>query len=77
MKCPLCNELMSEGGIVTNGDSVSWFSKEEYDKKRRFTFKAGKQIGKTNYLLGLTRIDNAFYCETCNKVVGVFDTKES
>jgi len=35
--------------------------------------KTGKKVGQTNYLLGVTRIEQAYWCEKCNKVMGIFD----
>ena len=32
-----------------------------------------RTIGKTNILLGQTKVPNAFFCGNCNKIVGVFD----
>lgn len=76
MKCPICNEEMQEGGIVANGVAVSWNNKDEFEKKRKFVLKVGKRIGKPNYLLGITRIEEAYWCEKCNKVMGIFDVVE-
>lgn len=75
MKCPLCGGELEEGGLVVQGVSAMWFPQEEYEKKglQRVVYTGGKALaGRTNYLLDHTRIDGAFYCKKCKKVMGIF-----
>lgn len=75
MKCPICGGGLEEGGLIVKGVSAMWFLKEEYEKKglRRVMYTGGKALlGRTNYVLDHTRVDGAYYCKACDKVVGVF-----
>lgn len=78
MKCPVCESEMQEGGLSANGRFVIWHSKEIFDKKRFLGVLAeGKFLkSKFNFLTMQSKIPNAFYCEKCNKVVGIFDVEE-
>jgi len=40
---------------------------------KRLRCKNPRYIGKRNTLLRETRVSNAFFCENCNKIVGIFD----
>lgn len=75
MKCPICGEEMLEGGLIIDGVAPGWVSMEQFCKKglKRLVYTGLRTIGKTNFLLGETKVPNAFFCRTCNKIVGVFD----
>lgn len=75
MKCPICNNEMEEGGIITEGISTMWVPLNQFNKKglKKLMYSKGKMIGKPNIIIGQTKISNAFFCEKCNKVIGVFD----
>lgn len=75
MKCPICNQEMEEGGLIIDGTRPGWVPMEEFNKKRlnRLFYTGCHTIGKTNYFLSQTRVPNAHFCRTCNKIVGVFD----
>lgn len=69
MKCPICGGLMSQGGIVT-GLGALWFPMKEFHKVLP---RSGKKIGRSNTLLDRTCLENCWYCDKCNKVMGIFD----
>ena len=75
MKCPLCGNEMREGGLIIDGVAPGWVPMEEFQKKglKRLIYKGLRTIGKANVLLGETKVPNAFFCENCNKIVGIFD----
>lgn len=75
MKCPLCNNDMIEGGLITNGVTVGWLPMEQFHKKglTQIVHTGLRTVGKPNILLGQTKIPNAFFCKNCKKVVGIFD----
>lgn len=81
IKCIVCGAEMEQGGIVTSGITVLWVPRREFQKKglRKLMYKDGKSIGHgtiTDMVIGQTRIPNAYYCENCNKVIGIFDVKK-
>lgn len=75
MKCPICDKEMQEGGLIIDGVTPGWVPMEQFQKKgvKRFMHTGLRTIGKTNILLGQTKVSNAFFCKMCNKIVGVFD----
>ena len=74
MRCPVCNNEMEEGGIITTG-VAAWHPMEEFEKTglKRLLYKRGHCIGRFNLVLGQSRIPGAFFCRHCNTVTGVFD----
>lgn len=66
---------MEEGGLIINSVMPGWVPMEQFKKRglRRLLYTGLRTIGKSNYLLGQTRVDNAFYCPKCRKIVGLFD----
>ena len=75
MKCPLCNQEMEEGGLITDGTRPGWVPMEEFNKKGlgRLIYTGFRTIGQSNFLLSQTKIANAHFCKSCNKIVGIFD----
>ena len=75
MICPICASEMQQGGLIADGIFVSWFPQEEFEKKNLLGIHFDGKIldGHSNYILKQTKVPNAFYCETCNKVVGIFE----
>lgn len=75
MKCPYCQEEMEEGGLIVDGVAPGWVPMEQFNRKgmKRLMYTGLRTIGKTNILLGQTKIPNAFFCKKCHKIVGVFD----
>ena len=75
MKCPVCNIEMEEGGLIIDGVAPGWVPMDQFQKKgMKRIFRTGlRTIGKTNFILSETRVSNAFFCKTCNKIVGIFD----
>lgn len=75
MKCPLCNSEMAEGGLITEDVVPGWVPMEQFRKKglARLMYTGLRTIGIPNVLLHQTKIPNAFFCEHCNKVMGIFD----
>lgn len=39
----------------------------------RLLYTGFRTIGKTNFVFSQTRVPNAHFCKTCNKIVGIFD----
>ena len=39
-------------------------------------YTGGKSLGKIDVVLGQVKLDNAYYCPNCNKVIGYFDVKQ-
>jgi len=79
MKCPLCHQEMQPGGLVVDGGRPGWVPLAEFEKKglHRLLYRVVHWIGKTNYLLRQTKIANAYYCASCNKIVGFFDVTDN
>lgn len=75
MKCPICNQEMEEGGLIIDGINPGWVPMEQFEKKglSRLIYTGFRTIGKTNFILSQTRVPNAHFCRSCNKIVGVFD----
>ena len=75
MKCLICGNEMQEGGLIIDGVAPGWVPLEQFNKKglKRLVYTGLRTIGKTNILLSQTKVSNAFYCENCNKVMGIFD----
>ena len=75
MKCPICNQEMEEGGLIAQGMHPGWVPLEQFKKKglSRLLYTGFRTIGKYNYLLSQTRVPNAHFCRSCNKIVGIFD----
>ncbi len=75
MKCPICDTPMQEGGLIIDGVAPGWVPIEQFQKKglKRLMRTGLRTIGNTNFLLSETKVPNAFFCEHCNKIVGVFD----
>ena len=70
---------MKKGGIIADGAIItSWHPQEQFEKTglKSLWYTGGKPIGKRNLLLKNIKIPNAWYCENCNKVVGIFDVIE-
>lgn len=85
MKCPVCESEMQSGGLITSsrGRFISWLPKDSFEENRSFmrALTDGKTIKvETKFfalmLSGQVKIPNAFYCEKCNKIVGIFDIEE-
>lgn len=66
---------MEPGGIVTDGVTPAWVPEKEFKKTglKRLVYHDAKMIGKANAILGQSKISNAYFCEKCQKIVGIFD----
>ena len=75
MKCILCGNEMQEGGLIIDGVAPGWVPMEQFEKKglQRLMHTGFRTIGKPSFLLGQTKVSNAFFCKYCNKIIGVFD----
>ena len=75
MKCPICNQDMEEGGLIIDGVAPGWIPMEQFKRKglKRLVYKGLRSIGKTNILFGQTKVPNAHFCRSCNKIIGIFD----
>lgn len=67
--------LIAQMGDIIDGVTPGWVPMEQFQKKgvKRFVHTGLRTIGKTNILLGQTKVPNAFFCKMCNNIVGVFD----
>lgn len=80
MKCPLCGEKMEKGGIYYGGRSPSfltWYPAKELAKRglRAWSRENGRELLDEACLLG-SIFEEAYYCSTCDKVIGVFDVRK-
>ena len=75
MNCPICGAQMEKGGLIIDGVAPGWVPMDQFQKKgaKRLLYTGLRTIGKTNILLGQTRVPGAFFCKNCNKIVGIFD----
>ena len=75
MKCPICGGELQEGGLVLDGVAPGWVPMEQFQKRgmKRVVYTGLRTIGQTNFLLRQTRVPGAYFCKTCNKVLGIFD----
>ena len=75
MKCIFCGSDMQPGVIVTQSVSAMWVPLSEFQKKeiKKLIYTNGKALGHANIIWGQTKIPNAYFCQKCNKVIGVFD----
>lgn len=75
MKCLICGNEMTEGGLIVNGVNPGWVPMEQFNKKgiKRLVYTGLRSIGKTNILLNQTKIPNAWFCRNCNKIIGILD----
>lgn len=79
MKCPICGKAMHMGGIVADGAIlVSWYPQEQFEKTglKSLWYTGGKTVGKSNPFLKSVKVPNAWYCDGCDKVIGVFDVTQ-
>lgn len=77
MICPICGKEMEQGGVITNGIAM-WHPLKEFEKKglKKLYYKNGRILGEHSILLNESKIPNAHYCSSCNKVIGFFDITE-
>ncbi len=75
MKCLICGNEMQEGGLIADGVYVGWTPLEDFQKKglKRLTHGPLRTIGESSVFWSETLVPNAFFCKSCNKVIGVFD----
>lgn len=76
MKCPICGNEMQAGGLIVDGVVSGWVPLEKFEKKglEQMTRSGFRTIGgEVSALLGQTKVPNAYLCESCKKIVGVFD----
>lgn len=75
MRCPICDNEMEEGGLIIDGVAPGWVPMEQFQRKglKRMVYTGLRTIGKTSILFSETKVPNAFFCDKCNKIVGVFD----
>jgi len=76
MKCPLCAREMQKGGIIAEkAIVVAWHPGEEFEKTglKSLFYRYGKLIGIHRPFRGIVTIPDAWYCDTCRKVTGIFD----
>ena len=81
MKCPVCDNEMQPGGLITGlrGGAVSWLPVDKYEKSRgplRAQMNGKILMAENKFFSGQRKIPNAFFCEKCNKIVGIFELDE-
>lgn len=76
MKCPVCGMEMQKGGLIAMGRGLVWVPEEKFEKGWRPAYDTEVSLGKTSHLLGETRVPDAYYCESCRKVTGIFDVTD-
>ena len=78
MQCPICGGALQEGGLIIDGVAPGWVPMEQFAKKglKRMAYTGLRTIGKSNILLGQTRVPDAYFCPICNKVMGGFDVTD-
>ncbi|QHI73494.1 PF20097 family protein [Aminipila terrae] len=81
MICPICGKEMTKGGIVLRGKRIfgefTWYPQDAFDKKglKAWDRSNGKVIVDVDMsLMGEKKFDNAYFCESCSKIVGIFTT---
>lgn len=72
VKCPLCNGDLIEGGLVIWGNMAGWVPIDQLDKKWG-RYSDWHSIARPTMFLSNIKIPYAFFCEDCNKIIGVFD----
>lgn len=79
MICPICGKKMTKGGIILSGKQMcgefTWYPQNEFNKKGLKTWNRanGKNIDATEMnLLSEEKFNNAYFCESCNKIIGIF-----
>ncbi|MBQ3011397.1 MAG: hypothetical protein IJA20_08380 [Methanocorpusculum sp.] len=78
MKCPTCGNEMEAGGLLIDGTLVRWVPMETFDRGPlgRLVLTENRVIEhETNMLTKQTKVSNAHFCCTCEKVVGIFDVQ--
>ena len=71
--CPVCNGPLIPGGIITTDASPYWVpEKELYRKRLRLGVYHPLKVSSPDWLRR-GRIEKAYYCEQCRKIIGVFD----
>lgn len=81
MKCPVCDAEMQKGGIIAfDTADVRWLPLADYEADpAELSTENGYSLGAFEYRpLGwrsrdMVRLDDAWFCEDCFKVVGVFN----
>ncbi len=75
MKCPICGGEMHKGGLVAGGINVAWLPEEQLEEESPLgVYVDCKSLkGERNHLLKQMKIPNAYFCEKCDKVTGLFD----
>lgn len=78
MICPICGKEMTKGGIILSGIKLAgeftWYSQKEFDKKglKDWHRNNRKNIDAKRSLRGEEKFNDAYFCESCNKIVGIF-----
>ena len=52
---------------------------DQFQKKgiKRLMHTGMRTMGESSILLGQTKISNAYFCKSCNKIMGIFDVKNN
>ncbi len=81
MKCPICSREAQEGGLIAPAITINWVPIEMYDKGFLKEFVRivypGKSISHQVPFRQSSKVPNAYYCEHCNKVFGIFDVTDN
>ena len=81
MKCPICSNNAKEGGLIADSTFINWAPLNEIQKGALRDmvriFYPGVTISNRNPFVRVSKVPNAYYCEHCNKVFGIFDVTDS
>ncbi|WP_419022966.1 PF20097 family protein [Emergencia sp.] len=80
MNCLLCGKEMKKGGIIVSGRTImalEWYPAIEFNKRglKSWNRTDGKELLDEACLFG-SKFEDAFYCEHCNKVIGLFNVRK-
>ena len=82
MKCPFCSREAQEGGLIAESVVIGWIPLKEIKKGPlkeliRLSFPGLRTISNRSYRVKCAKVPNAYYCEHCNKVFGIFDVTDN
>ena len=75
MKCPVCGGEMERGGLIADR-YVSYVPQEEFERNALQAlggYNGAKNLGKHSLLRSRTLVPDAWYCDACKVVTGIFD----
>ncbi len=78
MNCPICGKEMEKGGLVSDGFVIGWREEKKLHaiSPNRLFYGDLKPMGKQNKPLREVVVDGAYYCQSCEKITGIFDVTD-